>query len=122
MIYTSHFEKIPEIPKDIVVISISGKAPDWYDGIQYKVLAPKRNWWIDWKNNHHDNEIYKQKYHETVLDTLNVDNIVNRLYELSEGKDVVLLCYEKPNEFCHRHIVAQWLRDNGIECIELQLS
>jgi hypothetical protein len=26
------------------------------------------------------------------------------------GDDAVLLCYEKPGQFCHRHLVAQWLK------------
>jgi hypothetical protein len=30
----------------------------------------------------------------------------------------VLLCWER-NGNCHRHIVAKWLRENGIECEEV---
>lgn len=32
--------------------------------------------------------------------------------------NIVLLCYEKPTDFCHRHLVAQWLIENGFECKE----
>ena len=28
-------------------------------------------------------------------------------------KEVVLICYEATGSFCHRHILAQWLKDNG---------
>jgi hypothetical protein len=28
------------------------------------------------------------------------------------GDNVILLCYEKPGDFCHRHIVADWLESN----------
>lgn len=31
----------------------------------------------------------------------------------------ILCCFEKPSDFCHRHILAQWLKDNGYECEEL---
>jgi uncharacterized protein (DUF488 family) len=34
-----------------------------------------------------------------------------------EGK--VLLCYEKSGDFCHRHLVAEWLRRYGYEVKEL---
>ncbi len=27
-------------------------------------------------------------------------------------REVVFLCYESPNRFCHRHIFATWLKDN----------
>jgi len=30
----------------------------------------------------------------------------------------VLLCYEKPGEFCHRHLVAAWLRQAGFSVAE----
>lgn len=42
MIYTSYFAKLKELEKhNIIPISICGKAPDWYKGLQYKKLAPK---------------------------------------------------------------------------------
>ena len=28
------------------------------------------------------------------------------------------LCYEKPGDFCHRHLVADWLTKSGVNCIE----
>ncbi len=49
------------------------------------------------------------------LDTLNVHEVADDLY----GK--ILLCYEKPENFCHRHILAEWLRKNGYKCEELEL-
>lgn len=30
----------------------------------------------------------------------------------------VLLCYERAGEFCHRNIVASWLRYNGYDATE----
>lgn len=37
-----------------------------------------------------------------------VDDINNRL----RYDDVFLLCYEKPREFCHRHILADYLNEH----------
>ena len=31
----------------------------------------------------------------------------------------VLLCFEGKDEFCHRHLVAEWLRRNGYDVREL---
>lgn len=31
---------------------------------------------------------------------------------------IALVCYEKPTDFCHRHLVAEWLCKNGFECHE----
>ena len=33
-------------------------------------------------------------------------------------KDIALCCYEKPTDFCHRHLVAEWLNNNTDENIE----
>ena len=117
MIYTSYFAKLKYLPKDIVPISICGKSPEWYKGIQYKVLAPKYKFFMEWKKNK-DNDYYIEHFQKKVLDTLEVETVINRLYELSEGKDICLLCYEKPNDFCHRHLVSNWLKENKIECEE----
>ncbi len=35
------------------------------------------------------------------------------------GADVVLLCYEKADAFCHRHLVSDWLHSYNIDCEEL---
>jgi len=31
----------------------------------------------------------------------------------------ILLCYEKANDFCHRHLVREWLTKAGIDCKEV---
>ena len=28
---------------------------------------------------------------------------------LGGDRDIILCCYEKPGEFCHRHVLANWL-------------
>ena len=52
------------------------------------------------------------------------DKILNELdpYQVFKelGENSVLLCYEKPGQFCHRHLVAKWLMDNlNIKILEL---
>ena len=39
-IYTSYFANLKNLPDNVCPISICGKAPDWYKGLQYKKLAP----------------------------------------------------------------------------------
>ena len=133
MIYTSYFAKLKSLPKNIIPISICGKAPDWYHGLQYKKLAPKYNFFMEWKENH-DNDYYIRCYNEQVLSQLNAHQVVEELDELllmhtvsieyhgnpKESPKIVLVCYEKPTDFCHRHLVAKWLRENGFKCEELR--
>ena len=34
--------------------------------------------------------------------------------ELSNNaENIILLCYEKSTDFCHRHLVANWINENN---------
>ena len=123
MIYTSYFAKIKELERNnIIPISICGKAPDWYKGLQYKKLAPKYGFFMEWKKNH-DNDYYIEHFQSEVLDQLNATEVILDFSRLSYGfnvgeNDIALICYEKPSDFCHRHLVAEWLKQNGFKCEE----
>lgn len=117
MIHTSYFANLKKLPIGFVPISICGKAPEGYRGIQYKKLAPKYDFFMEWKRTH-DNEKYIKCYNEQVLAALDPHEVFSELKTLSGGRDFVLVCYEKPEDFCHRHLVAKWLVDNGYLCTE----
>lgn len=120
-LYTSYFAKLRSIDNNkYEVISICGKAPSWYTGKQYKKLAPKYDFFIKWKENK-DNNYYIEHFNKEVLELLDVHEVVNELLVLSDNKDVVLVCYEKPTDFCHRHLVSDWLTKNGYNCEELNV-
>ena len=56
------------------------------------------------------------KYYETVLSQLDPKQVYDEL----EGR--ILLCFENPDEFCHRHIVAEWLELSlGVKVSEVVL-
>ena len=59
-IYTSYFDNITNLSNknDYKFISIAGRSPEWYDGIEYKVLAPKWNFFKIWKETK-DNDKFK---------------------------------------------------------------
>ena len=50
-IYTSYYAKARKIPDNIVRISIAGKAPAGYTGLEYKNVAPKIGFFLEWKKN-----------------------------------------------------------------------
>ena len=131
MIYTSYFAKIKDLPQHIIPISIAGRAPEWYGGPQYKKLAPKYEFFIKWKETR-DNDYYIKCFNEQVLDKLNPEEVVKELdnillnitttidynSDLIQVPKIALICYEKPLDFCHRHLVADWLNKNGFKCEE----
>lgn len=123
MIYTSYFAKLKELEKhNITPISICAKAPDWYKGLQYKKLAPKYGFFMEYKKNH-DNDYYMEHFQKEVLDRLNAVDVILDFSRMDYGfnvgeNDIALICYEKPSDFCHRHWVAAWLNQNGFKCEE----
>ena len=123
MIYTSYFAKLKDLPDDIIPISICGKAPDWYKGLQYKKLAPKYDFFMKWKQNN-DNEYYIKCYNEQVLNKIDICTVVRDLIDLTNrtknpfDSDFCLVCYEKSDDFCHRHLVADWLNEHHVRCEE----
>ena len=122
MIYTSYFAMLRKLPENIIPISICGKAPDWYKGLQYKVLAPKYDFFMEWKKTH-ANDYYIKCFKEQVTDELDANKTIDRLGYLTgydQNKDICLICYEKPTDFCHRHLVADWLSENGYPCKEYE--
>lgn len=117
MIYTSYFANVRRLPPEIVPVSIALYSPRWFSGLCYRKLAPTVDILREWKSNP-DVERYVRLYQSDILARLSPYSVACDLMIMSEGKDVALLCYERPGDFCHRHLVADWLKRNGYECAE----
>lgn len=77
-------------------------APDWKS-----IVGPYKDGLIT------ENE-YVRRYH-LQLDKLDPKKVVEEL-----GENAILLCYETPNLFCHRHIAARWLTLHGYQTSEYE--
>lgn len=125
MIYTSYFGQLRNFPVNFIPISICGGVPKWYDGAQYKKVAPKWSFFSVWKSTH-DDEYYVEHFNREVLGPLNPQKVLDDIQALipekirnemsapvweNDNVHVVLLCYEKRGDFCHRHLVSKWIND-----------
>ena len=36
----------------------------------------------------------------------------------AKSDEFALICYEKPSDFCHRHLVSEWLKERGFDIEE----
>ena len=122
MIYTGYWAKVKEYEQhNLIPVGISGWSPDGYTGKTYKKLAPKYAWWKEWHDKNLSEQWYTDKYYKTVLNILDPFVVKQELQNM--GKDVVLLCFETPEKFCHRHLVAKWLNaKTGLNIIEYNLQ
>lgn len=117
-IYTSYFAMSNKIPKDLCQISICLNTPTWFNGKEYDKLAPKWEFFKPWKYEtygkedlYHNNDYYISEYESLVTGDLYIEEVIRDLKRLSSGKDVVLMCYEKPGDFCHRFLAAKWIEE-----------
>ena len=104
-IYTSYFANLKNIDKNIVPISICAKCPPSINLPALKILAPSYEILMTYKQDK-NKEAYTEKYNKQILAPLDPQCIYNNIEAITEGKDAVLICYEKPESFCHRHLVA----------------
>jgi hypothetical protein len=111
MIFTSYFANIKKLPKHITPVSISRFPPQWYDGKKDLTLAPPEKILLGVKDGSITHEEYDRKYNQ-YLETLNPQEIAKKF------DNCALLCFETPNDHCHRHLLSAWLRKNGISCEE----
>ena len=108
---TSYFANIPYIDTDLYIpVSISGKCPDWYSGHEFKVLAPKYHFFRKYKNWEIDEKEYTRCFRNEVLSKHYAPDLFEEITEKfgKKNREIVLLCYEKPKQFCHRRLVADW--------------
>lgn len=110
MIHTSYFANIKKLPKHILPISISRFPPKWFEGDTDLSLAPSEELLIGYKEGK-INEVEYEKIYRTQLEKLNPEDY--KKYENS-----ALCCFEKVGDFCHRHILADWLKSHGIQVEE----
>jgi len=147
MIFTGYFAKADHyVEHGLKLVSIANSSPAFASpklaAVKFKSLVPG-NWVYRWKNDLKDCTSldkakldYIEAYFTQCLNFFNPDKLSSDLTAISNRKDVILLCYEKPPEqmksdglvdldwleagksFCHRHLVAAFLREGGYECRE----
>lgn len=115
MIYTSYFGNLRRLcSSNVTPISVALWKPKFFNGASIIEVAPTRYMLSSACNMNEYLVLYSR-----MLSDLNAFKILERINELSEGKDVALCCYEKPGDFCHRHLLAEWLtKETGVEIIE----
>lgn len=105
---------------DATMVSISRGQPRYKLPFHYRMaplLAPSREAFAV-----QDEDAFYKIYRQQ-LDEIGVDAILSKLSAISErdgGRSLILLCYERPHEFCHRVGLRDWLRWRDVPIRELQ--
>lgn len=111
--FTSYYAKHAN-NRNAVAISI--RPPTWYVGKTYPLLAP--TW--DLVKGIHSGRISEAEYTQEYMSLIKRRGVSPYKILSNLGEDAILLCYELPTEFCHRHIIAAWMEATlGISIPEL---
>ena len=114
MILTSYFANWRKFPEEMPTISISRYTPKWFKATkEAKELAPSAQLLKDYKEGIVSDEDYIEIYKKETLSKLDP----NEIFQKYDGG--IFLCYEKSEDFCHRQIVSEWLREAGLTAQEL---
>ena len=98
MIFTSNFEIAGRLAQ---AVAISRGIPRGWQGRRCKALAPPRD-----LIKIMEPERFIPLYRAQVLDLLEPMKMIRDL----GGDNFIMLCFEPPGEFCHRRVVAAWMR------------
>lgn len=123
-IYTGYYAQMKKYRSvGLIPVSIAYLTPSWYMGETCFELAPSRKLLKGYKAGEITQEEYAKQY-KAFLKTVNWGEVIEKLFQISDkydGSDLVLCCYEKPDDFCHRHILAEFLTKQGMEVEECQI-
>lgn len=132
--YTTYYANIDNVPKKSVIVPISRVVPDFVRErldvviVKDNFIAPHEDLLNDIKSGKINEKEYKDRYVKQICDYINGNYKFNDLSDWAKAVDnhygydydnIVLVCYEGPGKFCHRHIFSKLLGLYGIECEEL---
>lgn len=120
-IFTGSYEKCKA--GNLISISFDKGKSAGFEGKTLLELAPYRELFDIWRDNkgkipeEENTRYYIEQYYNKILSKVNIEQL------LKDEKDPILLCYEESNDFCHRHVVAEYINIKyGIEVPEIEIN
>lgn len=105
-IYTSNYRASRALSEtDYLLVSISRRSPKHWAGAQCKDFAPSSSLLAQYHRGMSEVE-YTDRYRQEIDELSDFYSVFVQLAKLAKGRDIVLLCYEKKGDFCHRHILS----------------
>lgn len=120
MYYTSYFAKLKKLDKKkYKFVSITHSKPEFCDDSieDWSFLGPSEKLLYSYKNNYIDQEGYTKEYMKFLDEKW---YSFKDFLILHQNENIVMLCYEKSTDFCHRHLLRKFLNEVGIKCEELE--
>lgn len=122
-IYTGYFARVNQYKTmGLTPISIARNAPQFYDGVKALNFAPSYALLHSYKSELINETEYEAVYREEIS-KVNLKQTLENIQRLPSEHGYVLLCWEKSDSFCHRHILARIIKEQlGIDITEVVLG
>lgn len=116
-VYTSYFKNAGLLKElGVVPVGICRFPPKEFTENNLYILAPSTEIFTKLKKGEYNHAQYRSAYYAQLRNT-NIAEMCKAIEKVSadnDNKDVVLCCFEMPDEFCHRHTLAQFFNDWGL--------
>ena len=120
-IYTGSYEKCKA--GNLISISFDKGEDAGFEGKNIIELAPFRDFFHIWRDNkgkipeEENTRYYIEQYYTRVLSKVDILDL------LKDEEKPILLCYEDSSDFCHRHVLAEYINIKyGIEVKEIEIN
>ena len=100
-------------------VGISYSSPQWFVGARFPLLAPEWSMVDSIRKGLMTEKEYTIKYINLIKNRRNQGQLTAAMIYDMLPENSILLCYESPNDFCHRRVLAEWIKlEIGIEIPE----
>lgn len=120
-IYTGSYDKCKS--GNLISISFDKGKDAGFNGKAITELAPFRDFFHIWRDNigkipeEENTRFYIKQYYNKVLSKVDIMGL------LEKEENPILLCYEDSEEFCHRHVLAEYINIKyGIFVPEIEIN
>lgn len=124
-LYTSNPAGIKLLEVDAEIWQITRGKTTLPDMISVKELSPSNHLFQrflqEWKGNPGDEwwSIYEKEFLQELTTDEKLHGLRKIYKKLYQGQNIVLVCFCKDHNFCHRRLVGEFFKPYGIEAIEL---
>lgn len=120
-IYTGSYDKCKS--GNLISISFDKGKDAGFNGKAMTELAPFRDFFHIWRDNigkipeEENTRFYIEQYYNKVLSKVDIISL------LEKEENPILLCYEDSGDFCHRHVLAEYINIKyGIFVPEIEIN
>lgn len=112
-VYTSYYARAKNLDASYLLISVSNTSPEWFKSPLHKLRCPVFPKWSlinEYKAGSIPYSDFVKRYLIELEDTVDVNDIrkeISYLVEYTGCSNVVLLCWEKDGNSCHRMALAK---------------